>query len=350
MILNLSPYPIYGVSGLFQSEPSLTRTDDAVTMSCSINSSSGSISSDFNDVFPWNEAQIVLDSAGKFLKMPQMYFRVGTDTENRITDIAVSKYPSGGGKWYRVKPFMYSCYGGSVDDNKLLSVSGAAREVGRSISEFRGLCAQNGSAYSQLDLYHRTVMLFLWWIEFATKNSADIMTGAVGGSGTSGSYRVCATGGTDSVLTPSGFEPLRAQMRYHYIEDFVGNLYEYVDGVYSEGMSTPDYVTDKPQNFSESVDGKTPVSVNAPSYGCLAAFLWDSDKPFLCTPCYAVSNEDCDTYFCDRVVHNISEPSVLSVGSVYGMDYASRGITWHNYMAAGSQSTLTGARLIKRLS
>lgn len=44
--------PIYGVSGLYQESPALTRTDDSVGLSFAINSGTGAISSDFNSVFP----------------------------------------------------------------------------------------------------------------------------------------------------------------------------------------------------------------------------------------------------------------------------------------------------------
>lgn len=118
-----NPAPIYGVSGLYSPKPELTRTDDAVGMTFSINRNTGEIASDFNDVFPWNKTEIVFDDENnKFVSFPEMYFRVGTDENHRLTDIAVSEHPAAEGTWYRVAPFMYGCYGGSIERRGLSSV------------------------------------------------------------------------------------------------------------------------------------------------------------------------------------------------------------------------------------
>ena len=156
--------PIYGVSGMYNSSPTLTRTDDAVGMGYVINSSTGAVDSDFDDVFPWNEAEIVQDAAGTFLKMPDMYFRVGVDNDGCITDIAVSSMPSGTGDWYEVTSFMYGCYGAGYASSKLNSKTGQSRKVSTTRANFRSYASANGSGYCQLDLYHHTVMMFLWWI------------------------------------------------------------------------------------------------------------------------------------------------------------------------------------------
>ena len=211
--------PIYGVSGLYQSNPLLTRTDDAVGMTELFNYSTGEISSDFDSVFPWNEATVETVNGNKFLHLPDMWFRVGKDSSNRVTDIAVSKTQGSTGDWYKVDSFYYSCYGGSVANNKLCSVSGVARKYSATRANFRTYAAANGSGYHQLDLYHHTVMMFLWWIEWADKNSQNIMRGVDNGTARN-------TGGTDSLSTPSGFNTSTQQMRWHYIEDYIGNGYE----------------------------------------------------------------------------------------------------------------------------
>ena len=145
-ILSIPVYPIYGVSGLASdnSTTSLTRTDDAVGKSYAINSATGAVASDFDNLFPWNEAEIVIDTAGKFLKLPEMYFRVGTNGNYEIKDIAVSKAPTGIGAWYKVDPFCIGCYGGSVSNNKLQSVSGESRSNNITRANFRTFAKENG--------------------------------------------------------------------------------------------------------------------------------------------------------------------------------------------------------------
>ena len=77
-------------------------------------------------------------------------------------------------------------------------------------------------------------MKFLWWIEFATKNSQSVLRGRYSGSGTSGGATKRNTGLTDTLTTPSGYITSTNQMRWHYIEDFAGNMMEFADKLVGE--------------------------------------------------------------------------------------------------------------------
>ena len=346
VVYNKGAFPIYGVSGLVASSPALTRTDDAVGMSFSINSSSGAITSDFNEVFPWNEAEVITDTAGKFLQLPEMYFRVGVNSSKQITDIAVSKLPSGEGNWYHVDSFAYGCYGASVSSSKLRSVSGVSRQANTTRAQFRSYASSNGSGYCQLDLYHRTVLDFLWLIEWATKNSQSIMTGRIKNSGTSGGSTVRPTGGTDSVTTPSGFETAYAQMRYHYIEDFVGNVMEFVDGICMPNSGTPYYVTADPSKFADTTTNMNQTSYNAPSSDWIYALGWDADNPFLVMPVTSGNGASESTGFCDYVYVNGSSYPVLSVGAHYNNSNTNYGVFYANSNNTSNTNNNRGGRLL----
>ena len=337
--------PIYGVSGLYASAPALTRTDDAEGMSFEINSSSGAITSDFNDVFPWSVAEVVDDDAGKFVSFPEMYFRIGTDSNSRITDVAVSAQPSNEGEWYKVDPFMYGCYGASVVNNKMRSVSGAER-TNLSRANYRARAFDNGEGYIPIDLYHRNVLMLLWWIEFATKKSDSVMSGRIAGSGTAGGSARRPCGGTDSVPTPSGFETAYAQMRYHYIEDFIGNVWEIVDGIYLNNVGQQDYVTANPTKFSETTDGKNALPWVNPANQEIAAYGWDPDNPFLFMPIEVVNNGGYNTYFCDQVSHAAGD-SVMLAGARYSNASASCGLSYVNCTSAAGSGAYCGSRLLK---
>lgn len=339
--------PIYGVSGMYASAVALTRTDDAVGKTFAINSSSGAISSDFNDLFPWNEATVETINGNKFIHMPDMWFRVGKDTSNRITDVAVSKQQGATGNWFKVDSFYYSCYGGSLSNRKLASVSGVARLHTETRAIFRNYAAANGSGYFQEDLYHRTVMLFLWWIEWATKDSSSIMTGRIRDSGTSGGKSACNTGGTDSVSTPSGHNTSTAQMRYHYIEDFVGNYFEFVDG--SVGTSSSggvQYVTADPAYFGDTSANHNSLAFNSPttSGSCLAAMGWDDNNPFLCLPKETVSNNSYNTYFCDYAA--TSNRTVLYCGAYWSDFVAYTGVSNFDRTDISTSFNIAGGRLL----
>ena len=341
--------PIYGVSGLYNSSPALTRTDDAVGMDFVINSSSGAIDSDFDYVFPWNEAEIVTLEAGKFLRLPKMYFRIGKDSSNRITDIAVSKSAGSTGDWYEVESFDVACYGASISGSALASATGQTRGASQTRDSFRAAAAATGTGYYQYDFYHHTVLQFLWLIEFATKDSASIMTGRINGSGTSRGYSARPTGGTDSVLTPSGFETAYAQMRWHYIEDFVGNLREFYDGIINTSPGSPSYITTDPAKFSDSdTTNMFALSFNnadTNNGNCIAALGWDSDHPFFTVPIETVNDNNFNTYFCDGYYPLAGNP-VANGGANYNNANANNGVFYVNTNNATNTNANLGSRLL----
>jgi len=308
--------PIYGVAGMYDSSPTLTRTDQAIGKTYVRNASAGTIASDFDDLFPWNIAVKETDALGNsFLHLPEMYFRVGCDASYRITDIAVSQKPSGEGSWYKVDEFWYGCYGAYKDaNNKLLSISGVSRLRSTSRANLRTYAANTGSNYRPLDLYHSTAMKFLWMIEFATKNSNSIIAGQAASSALS----PCGT--TDTLTTPTGWKlgPSYYPMRYHYIEDFVGNCFEFIDGIVGQSsLNSSLYATNNPVYFSDTTSGKSLLcytGVNL-SPGCVAAIGWDADNPFECMPCESVNNASYNTYFCDLAYY--SGASAYNTGSYY---------------------------------
>lgn len=346
LVAKIPSQPIYGVSGLFDESTELTRTDDAVSLGYSLNSADGSVTSDFNSVFPWNEAEIITNSEGKFIKMPRMFFRIGRDSSNRLTDAAVSKAPSFCGSWFEVKPFLYACYGGSERSSRLVSVSSAQRKAYLTRADARVLCSNNGEGYCQLDLYHRTVMTLLFFIEFATKKSDSIMSGRIMIENEAESP--CLTGGTDLVSTPSGWNTQTGQMRYHYIEDFYGNLREFLDGVVFTGSNAGIYVTDNPSLFSDSAENLAQLAWNAPAQGYLAALGWDNSHPFCCAPIQTTDRSNYTKYFCDEFCIQENKPALLC-GSVYDSRYANYGLTHMYTLSALGKFENSGARLIKIL-
>lgn len=345
-----APPPIYGVSGLYDSSPSLTRTDDAVNMSFVIDSATGAVVSDFDSVFPWNEAEVVTLDAGKFLRLPDMYFRVGVDSSSRITDIAVSKAPTDEGDWYKVDSFDVACYGASISGSTLASATGQTRGANQTRATFRSYAANTGTGYYQYDFYHHTVLQFLWLIEFATKDSASIMTGRISRSGTSGGSTARLTGGTDGLSTPSGFETAYTQMRYHYIEDFVGNLHEFYDGIISTEPNAPSYVTTDPSKFSDSDTSNMSAlsfnNANTISKGnCIAALGWDADHPFFPMPIETANDANYTTYFCDAYFP-VNDYPVAYGGANYDGAGPSNGMFHVSaYFAAATKNSI-GSRLL----
>lgn len=342
---------ILGVSGMYAENINLTRTDDAIGLNYTINSN-GTINSDFDSIFPWCEAKLVTDAAGNgFVQMPEMWFRVGTDNSGRITDIAVSAVKHDDGEWYKVDPFCYGRYGGYVSSSKLYSKTGMTRTGAKKRSEFRSYASANGTGYHQLDLYHRTVMMFLWWIEWATKQARNVMGGRYSGSGTSGGSTKLATGGTNSLSTPSGYITTNGQMRWHYIEDFVGNQKEWLDGVCRVALGTSAHDYASKSVFSDSSTSMSmlsyPTKNGAEDEGqCIAAFGWDKNNPFLCLPTSHVNNANYDTYFCDGDISRSASSPCVVIGDAYNANYSYNGITLHWSFGTTTAYADIGGRLM----
>ena len=336
----------------------MTRTDDAVNMTYAINSSTGAVASDFDNVFPWSSATIVTDDSGnKFLRMPQMYFRIGNDSYGDINSVAVAELPTDTGNWYKCDTFDYGLYVGSLNGTKLESKSGEAPLDLVNRAQTRTYAENNSEAgyiYHQIDLKHQMVMIMLWWIEFANKNSQSILPGAVPSPGSS-LPSAQQTGGTDGLSTPTGSSSAHYnQMRYHYIEDFVGNMEIYLDGIYGGSTSVAGYVTDNPAYFSDTTDNMTQLSWTIPGIGVsgsndssIIAFKMDNTLPFMIRPSKTTTYNDVG--FNDKVIIQ-SDPGYPCVftGGRWAMGWSSYGLTFFDSTDLSFTRTYVGGRLMRQ--
>ena len=321
-----STKPIYGVSGLYQSDPVLTRTDDAVGMSWTMNDNI--ISSDFDNVFPYNQMVRETIDGDVFVKIPAMYWRIGFDSNYNITDIAVSEGEMPGSEnkvFVHTDAFYYGAYGASVSDGKMYSKTNVARQYGTTRANFRAYAKARGLKYRQLDLYHMRVLDFLWLIEFATKNSDSVMRGNGG--------HLPSCGVTDSLTVPSGQLSSGGRMRWRYIEDFIGNGLEYFDGL------TGYAVTDNASKYNDNSTG----DLTFPSVpgACLSALKINVSKPFLAVPGATVDNSNYNTFFCDYALLNGSAVYLRGRSGPIAGD----GL----FCVAGHNASVSGTNLCSRL-
>lgn len=318
---------ILGVSGLYQSDPALTRTDAAVGLSWTM--SNNVISSDFDDKFPYNQMQRETIDGDVFVYIPAMYWRIGFDSNHYITDIAVAPAAMEVGEnqiLAHSDAFYYGAYGASVTDNVMHSKSGVSRKYNMTCGNFRTAAKARGAKYRQLDLYHMRILDFLWLIEFATKESQNVMYGYT-------SYgQSCGT--TDSLTAPSAQLANQGRMRWRYIEDFIGNGYEFFDGAYDLGA------TQDESKYGQTVSDVTYSSISG---YCLSALKIDEKYPLLAVPGGYVSNGSYNTYFCDYVYCS-SGGYVFYRGRNYSGAYDGL-FRWSYYGAAGASDSI-GSRLL----
>lgn len=319
---------ILGVSGLYQSEPALTRTDDAVGLSWAM--SNNLISSDFDDKFPYNQMQRETIDGDVFVYVPAMYWRIGYDSNHYITDIAVAPAAMAVGEnqiLAHSDAFYYGAYGARIVDGQMRSVGNSSRSGNYTRAQFREYAKARGAKYSQLDLYHMRILDFLWLIEFATKNSEAVMWGytSYGGS----------CGATDSLTVPSGQLASQGRMRWRYIEDFIGNGLEFFDGL------TGYKATDTESNYKD--DTTTGELTFSPCSGYFKSLQIDPSKPFIAIP--QLSGGSNSTYYCDYAYFNggaVSYRGRYSAGSVYGLFYISGA-------SASAYDSYIGSRLLLTL-
>lgn len=325
---------IYGVSGLTTESPYLTRTDDAVNMNWQKNID-GTVTSDFDKVFPYNKMERVTIESQEMVRIPSMWFRIGTDENNNITDIAVSGKRGEGDNWYQTKEFYYGAYCGSVTLT-LDSKTNKTPTGGLTISQLRTYASANGEYYQQLDLYHKTIMNFLWWIEFANKNSDMLFPSKTSSKG---------TGATDSISTPTGFVDNR--LKWHNIEDFFGNAMEFVEGISPDG--TIGYATADPSKFNQGYKNwdKLNYSIGFYATPCVAKTLgWDEEHPFLCMPAQTIYDASYSTYFCDEYNNGDSTYTALQCGKYSGQSGNGGGVSSYIFRNPTATFNHVGARLL----
>lgn len=326
---------ILGVSGLTTSTTALTRTEQAEGLTWAM--SNNVITSDFDDLYPYSEMVKETDSLGNvFVRVPEIYWKITHDASNVISAVTISNEPFepvSGNTYIKSDAFLYGAYGGNVTSSKLQSKSGVARTYSVSRTNFRTYAKNQGTGYGLIDLMHTRILEFLWLIEFADKNSENIMWGYT-------SYGANC-GATDTLTAPSGQLAAKGRMRWRYIEDFIGNGYEWFDGIY--GL----YVTDDYERYADSNIGTAGTGVSTSGYELQTLGFYNAANPLLCVPKAVINNSSYNTYFCDQVYYRSG-----SYGYYRGRSGASANVglfCWYSNTPSYTGAYI-GSRLMKHLS
>lgn len=139
-------------------------------------------------------------------------------------------------------------YLGSVENGKLRSRSGVTPIASTTLTVFRQYAQANGSGY-QLDNWYPLVLRKILYL-LAYKN-LDSQT-ALGRGYVDGNSNPTNTGGTNTKGLYYGSTNGKEQVCFLGIEDFYGNLYTWVDGMYYNGSIM---VTQDNKTFNDSASG-----------------------------------------------------------------------------------------------
>lgn len=343
---NMSAVWRYGVSGLGNSNPALTRTYNNVGKTYSINSAAGTITTDFDNLFNF---ETVVQDGNTMIKIPVMYKHFDAITSNQVTAFSISNAKIDD-EWQPYPCFVKQDGTGDIMDYILISkgkatgssskatcVSGSAPLVDVTRAQMRTAARANGTGWQQFDWMVLQLLRDLFCVVFATTNSQLIFTGRTSASD------AATVGGTWNISTPCGWNTTTMQNRFFGIEDVFGNVFDWCDGVTfssSAIYSTTDY-----NYFTDDTSNMVNSGSRATSSGYISALTYNAAQPFLNYP--SASSGSKTQYYCDYEWYN-SSGVVLYVGGywssgVYAGLWFSDGFNDASYSGSG-----IGGRLVYR--
>lgn len=303
--VELSFVKIYGISrNVTSSSPAWARTDDAVgfTATASVGTTAGS--SDFDNCAPWSGmTRETLSTGDVMVKIPRFWYRrykEGDIEYIKITDKATTGFTLH--PLFNHAGVESDCaYVGAYETSyQIKSLSGIYPLGSRTRATFRSNAKAKGTGWSLIDIAAVSAIQMLCMVEFATTNAQA----AIGRGYCDSNSTALSTGSCDSVpnLTgrPSGTDG-KTGVVYRGIENFWGNVWEWVDGVNLKDGTY--YVCNNPANYADD----TATNYTALSYkgatNWFASYITRVDldtgnNPHVMLPSAAGSGSE-TTYQCD---------------------------------------------------
>ena len=230
-------------------------------------------------------------------------------TENNIVKIRLTDNPNASG--YSYKPFSrnaegdrdyfyYGAYKGYIYSSKMYSTSGISPHIDFTRANARSYASSRGTGYAQNGFYQLTYLQCCYLLRFKNLNSRE----AVGYGYARDNSASITTGGTNTIgmnselMSASDRTGGKKQIKCLGIEDFWGNIYQWVDGITTDS-SRRLCVCHIPGSFSDSTSGTninviaSGVSSDISNY--LSKVQGSTDGGFVAKE---VNGSD-STYFCD---------------------------------------------------
>lgn len=320
--LTLNYFKIFGVSiDLSNSDPAsaVTYTDDAVGMTAG--SSAWDSEPIFKDIKPClllngvvqkylnknNYAQdtsgatadITSGSAGDVMvEIPKCGVKIATSGNTLTIKITDNPNATGDGFHYYAHTrategdcdkLYVGAYLGYTTSSKLRSLSGKSPTVNQTIGTFRTQAQANGAGYDQISFFALTLLQCLFLIRYKNRNSQVAL-----GRGYVDASAKANTGETNANGMYYGSTSGTTHVKFAGIEDFWGNLYYWIDGLYSDGSRN---VLTAFDNYNDTGSGYTSRGKGATSN--IGNYM---SKPQGTTETGFIAKEvsgSSSTYFCD---------------------------------------------------
>lgn len=346
-------------------EKSVTYIEDAIGMSIANSTSLG----DWENKWPFNKIRIVGFKNGKVIKeikktdktkyidgttvstdvdvmveIPKIYWNF-TSIENgyelRISDTKVNNnYDCYAHKVSGIeKNFIYvGAYLGYIEEYiKLRSKSGVPPTTYTTLADFRTYAHNVGEGYQQMNWFTLLLLQILYLIAYKNLNSQEAL-GYGFTNGSSFNY----TGGTNTKGFIYGEKNGYDQMCFLGIEDFYGNLYQFIDGMVHNNshqiMVTPDNKT-----FNNNASGYKNIGKfinNNIDGGYISKVAHTNESGFFPTEIKGSNT----TYYCDYCYAIAGTLSIFGGG--WNDNPSSGAFYLRNYSSTSSTGSNLGSRLV----
>lgn len=230
------------------------------------------------------------------VEFPKIYWKfetIGTDLYIRISDTKIdSTYKCLAhmrGTTEKDKCYV-SAYLGYSLSSKLRSLSGKTPTVSQTIGAFRTLAKTNGSNYDQMAYFQLLMLQALFVIMFKNLNSQT----ALGRGYVDGNSASIATGGTNTKGMFYGETTGKLQNKFCGIEDFWGNCYYWIDGLFCDSNRN---ILLTNQNFNDTGSAYTNYGQGATSdlSGYISGVQGTTEAGFM----VKATTGSATTYYCD---------------------------------------------------
>jgi hypothetical protein len=187
------------------------------------------------------------------------------------------------------KLYVGAYLGWTDGSTKLRSLSGKAPTETQTIGTFRTRAQANGTGYDQIAFYPLTLLQCLYLIRYKNRDSQA----AIGRGFVDGNSAATNTGGANTRGMYYGEATGKQQMKFAGIEDFWGNLYYWIDGLYSNATrnmltafktfnDTGSGYTDRGQGAPGNIGNYMSVCQGTSATGFIAKTVAGSASTYFC--------------------------------------------------------------------
>ena len=247
---------IYGVSWAGGTSAAMTRTDDSAKFAQPvIGKGTTKGSSPFDNCYPWNKMNVVVDGSNTLVSIPKFWYKWGKSGSTQTLQIADKPVPGfyvspmhadrGDGKGERDIAYIgkYKC------SSSYSSASGQAPITSISIATARSKIKALGNGFYQQDYASFWTIRMLFLVEWATWDSQSVLENTTDFAAQGN----IVTGKTSGMAYHTGISADGYSVQYRNIEDQWENILEWVDGLYFSGANM--YIVNNPNNFATGSNG-----------------------------------------------------------------------------------------------